>query len=133
MDYARYCDLAEQADKHATAGSIDKAISVFTELVNSDISELDKSLMSVNIATLHERAGRVEDALANFDHAIAYERRHHRHTAAEYKAAFLSRIGRSRECLKLYEDLVGKPWLTEAEKYKFSHNIEVLKKSAGAR
>ena len=127
MEYETYCDEAERGSKCVEAKDFGAATKIFLGLVDSDISELDKTVQYVNLAKISHMAGQQDKALSWYDRAVALERRHHRFWAAENKAAYLFDIGNKGESLALYEDILERPELTEAEKLRMRHNIKNLK------
>lgn len=131
MDYAEYSALCAEAARLDEAGKTVEALAIFDALVESDISPIDRSLMLNNVAVLLEKLGRVEEALAAYDKAIALERPLCRSTLAEYKAAYLHRLGRNGEALALYRRMAAEPWATEAEKHRFTYNIGALSGQPG--
>ena len=131
MDYNQYVQSAQQAAKHVEAGEHEQALAIFRSLVDSDISDLDKALMCYNMALVHEMRKREQDAISFYDRGVSYERLHGCHFVAEHRAGYFSRLGRDRESLRLYEDLLLRPSLTEEEKYRIRSNIDLLRDRIG--
>jgi tetratricopeptide (TPR) repeat protein len=126
VDYHQYAALAHQAAQCVEQEQYAEALIQFQALANSDISDLDKAMAYHNMAYVLENLGQEQEAIASYDKGISYEKRHSRFFVTEQKAAYLSRLGRTQECLRLYQELVTKPFLKEEEKYRFQHNIQVL-------
>ncbi|MBK6939058.1 MAG: hypothetical protein IPH13_02475 [Planctomycetes bacterium] len=127
MNYAEYSDAARKANALAELDRLDDAIQAFAALVKEKLSPIDRSLMSYNVFTLHERKGDVAGAEKWIDLAVEFERPLLRIFAAEHKASFLARIGRRDDGRALYEELLEHPAATEAEKERFQQNIAALK------
>jgi predicted RNA polymerase sigma factor len=87
--------------------------------------------MGYNAATMLEKLGHPEEALAAYDRAMELEGRYARNFVAEHKAAFLHRLGRVADSLRLYEDLARRTTLTEAERYRIAQNVQTLRQQAG--
>jgi len=64
MDYQEYFQSAKGASQQAEAGDYESALSILQSLVSNDISDLDKSMMCLNIAILLERMGRGAEVLS---------------------------------------------------------------------
>lgn len=126
MDYQTYYDRAQEGGKKFDAGDSEGAIAVFKGLVDSDLSEVDKAIMCMNLATIHEKRGEEGQALHWFDRGIDIERRYSRSTLAENKAAYLIRLNRKSEALAIYKEYVNQPFVGEEQKARFLNNIGVL-------
>jgi tetratricopeptide (TPR) repeat protein len=131
MDYQAYYDSAHQVSRQVDAGDYESALAGLRELLSSDISDVDKSLMSINLAVVYEKMGRSGDALRAYDRGIAYERPHSRCRVTEEKAGYLMRVGRMAEALAIYESLIGRSFLTEDDKRRLSHSIAALRNAQG--
>lgn len=131
MKYQEYVDRAMAASKCADAGDFEKALDIFEALVRSDISDLDKAMMSMNVAIVCDRAGHTDDAWAWYDHGMKLEERYCRFGVAEQKAAQLANRNRPSESLALYQKLLSKPYLTEQDRQRMEANVAILKQ-AGA-
>ena len=100
---------------------------MLAELADSDLPDLDRSIMCVNGAVVSDKLGRTEDALAWFDRAIRLEPPQHRHFAAERRAAYLFERGRWTESLASFQDLLAQPHLMEEDRERIRGNIETIK------
>lgn len=127
MTYEDYTASTQAAADLFEKGEHAEALELFRRLLLSDISPLDKAMMCHNIALALERLGRNGDALQAYDHAIALERPFSRCDSVERKAAFLAGMNDIQASLALYEDLLGRPYATEAEKHRWRANIATLR------
>jgi tetratricopeptide (TPR) repeat protein len=106
----------------------DEAMTMVRTLVDSSISDLDKANACLNAAIVCDKLGQEDKALDWYDRGIKYEFSHHRYLVAEHKAAYLARKGKTRESLRIYEQLAREASLTEADKDRIRHNITLLQK-----
>ena len=127
MDYQEYFQSAQQASKQAEAGDYESALSILLSLVSNDISDLDRSMMCLNIAILLERMGREAEVLSWYEKGVSYEWPHSRCKLAENKAAYLARQGKPKESLAIYETLLMRQFLMEEDKNRIRTNIATLK------
>ena len=127
MDYQIYVDKANAASKKFDEKDYDGAIAGFEELVRSDISDIDKSMMCYNITRACEEGGHIDLALEWFDYGISLEEPLLRFLVQEHKAAFLANLRRDAESLAIYESLYAQPSLTEADKERIWKNILILR------
>ncbi len=119
---ASYC---VDKERHA------EALALYTKLLATGIADLDKANACLNAATVSEKLGQTDDALAWYDRGISYERQHSRFNVAEHKAAYLASKGRPKESLVIYGRLQGEASMTEADKDRIRHNIAIVKGDAG--
>jgi tetratricopeptide (TPR) repeat protein len=126
-DFNRYSEAAQHAAGLMAEGKIDEAIAAFRELAAMDLSDIDRSMMCYNVAQAHEKKGDPRGALSWFERGVAYERPHRRFLVAEGMAFSLSQQGKTDEALRIYEDLLSRGELTEADKLRMRNNIEVLR------
>ncbi|HMB94123.1 MAG TPA: hypothetical protein VKP65_24960 [Rhodothermales bacterium] len=127
MDYDQYVALAHGAAQLVEQEQYAAALAQFQALTTSDISDIDKAMAYYNMAFVLEQVGQNQEALASYDKGISYERMHSRFFVTEQKAAYLARLGRNQESLRLYEDLLTKRFLQEEDTYRIRHNIQVLR------
>jgi tetratricopeptide (TPR) repeat protein len=116
VDYQEYFQSAQRASQQAEAGDYESALSILLSLVSNDISDLDKSMMCLNIAILLERMGRESEVLSWYEKGVSYEWPHSRCKVAENKAAYLARQGKPKESLSIYETLLMRQFLMEEDK-----------------
>jgi tetratricopeptide (TPR) repeat protein len=128
MDYQKYVQAAGRASQLVERGEYEGAVAILEGLLASDISEVDKAMMCLNMALVCDKLGHVEQALAWYDEGVYYERGHGRHYVTESKAAYLAEKGRYRESLAHYRDLLRHPSLMEADKARIAENIQALEK-----
>lgn len=126
MTYEEYVQLAGRASQLVEQGDYKGAAVILQQLVTSDISDVDKSMMCLNLAIVYARQGRVEQALAWYDEGMDYERPHGRFYVAEQKAAYLAAQGRYEESRNHYQDLLGRAELTEGDRARIEENITRL-------
>ena len=82
--------------------------------------------MAMNLAIISDRSGHADEALARFERAVVYERPLHRFFVAEQRAAYLARIGRTSDALHVYQELLCRPDLTEADRERLRHHRGAL-------
>ena len=126
MDYQEYFQSAKGASQQAEAGDNESALSILQSLVSNDISDLDKSMMCLNIAILLERMGREAEVLSWYEKGVSYEWPHSRCKVAENKAAYLARQGKPKESLAIYQSLLARQFLMEEDKNRIRSNIATL-------
>ncbi len=130
MENETYIMVSKKGADLVEAGDLEGAMAEFRKLVNSDLADLDKSLMWCNIALIYEKMGMNLEVLPAYDKAIALERPHARWYAAERKAGHLHEIGKNQECLAIYMSIVNHPSQTEADKERINNNIAALRQIA---
>ncbi len=127
MNYKDFQNRVDYGTQMFDSGNFQAALEVFTSLVNSDISDLDKSSMCLNIAVVYDKLGNVQQALEWYARAIQFEKPHCHFEAQEYLANYLKQINRPRESLKILEALLASTHLTESDKVRVKENVEALK------
>ena len=128
MEYDKYVQSTQHASKLVEKGDYEQAITALEALIMSDISDLDKSMMCLNIGVVYDKMGRTQEALAWYDKGIRYEQPYSRFTITEQKAVYLAEKGYYQESLDLYEGLLAQPYLTENDKERVRNNINILRK-----
>jgi tetratricopeptide (TPR) repeat protein len=128
MDYQEYQNRINRGTQMFEAGNLQAALEVFQGLVNSDISDIDKSLMCINVAVIYEKSNNSQQALQWYMRAVQFEKPHCRFDAQEYLAIYLTELGRLRDALKVYESLLPSSHLKEEDKLRLRQKIEELKK-----
>ena len=128
MDYQEYQNRVNRGTQMFDAGNMQAALEVFQGLVNSDISDIDKSRMCINVAYVYEKMENSQQALQWYMRAVQFEKPHCRFEAQEYLAAYLTELGRLRDSLKVYESLLPSSHLTEEDKLRVHQKIDELKK-----
>ena len=127
MNYKDFQNRVDYGTQMFDSGNMQAALEVFTGLVSSDISELDKSSMCLNIAVVYDKLSNPQQALEWYAKAIQLEKPHCRFEAQEYLANYLKQINRPRESMKILEGLLATTHLTEADKVRVREIIEELK------
>ncbi len=127
MNYKDFQNRVDHGTQMFDSGNMQAALEIFTALVDSDISDIDKSAMCLNIAVVYDKLGNVEQCLEWYFKAVQLEKPHCRFEAQEYLATYLKGINRPRESLKILESLLASGHLTEADKVRVRENIEALK------
>ena len=127
MEYQQYYDAVHGVNRMVEAGDFDGAAGVLDGLIRGDISDLDKSLMCINMAVVCDKMGQFDSALEWYDAGIAFELPYYRFQVAENKASALWHKGRTAESLAIYEQLYGQPYLTEADKDRLWKNMVILR------
>ena len=127
MDYQEYQNRINRGTQMFEAGDYQTALETFISLVNSDISDVDKSRMCINVAVVYEKMTNVQQALQWYTRAVQFEKPHGRFEAQEYLAVYLKEIERPRDSLRIYESLLASPHLTEEDKVRLRQHIDELK------
>ncbi len=127
MNYKDFQNRVDYGTQMFDSGNMQAALEAFTGLVGSDISDLDKCSMCLNIAVVYDKLGNLQQALEWYARAIQFEKPHCRFEAQEYLANYLKQISRPKESLKILESLLASTHLTENDKVRVRENIEGLK------
>lgn len=127
MDYKDFQNRVDYGTQMFDSGNLQAALEIFTGLISSDISDLDKSSMCLNIAVIFDKLGNHTQSLEWYARAVQFEKPHCRYEAQEYLATYLNQINRPREALKILESLLVSTHLTESDKVRVKQNIEDLK------
>ena len=132
MDRTLYASLANRASDLVDAGEHQAAIDVLAQLVDSVLPDFDKAMMSLNIATVRDKMGDHDGALASYAVALEYERNTESCFVAQQRAAYLARLGRYDEAISVYRSLLERPDIKPEEGEMFVANIATLGKLSGA-
>lgn len=116
MEYEQFLRLTQDANALVQSGRLKEAEATLVQLVMSDISELDRAGICSLMASVYDRLGNSEEALAWFDKGIACEQSFCRFEVEEKKAEYLSQLGRHTEAARILEQLLVQPYLTEGDK-----------------
>ncbi len=127
MNYKDFQNRVDHGTQMFDSGNLQAALEIFSALVTSDISDLDKSSMCLNIAVVYDKLGNFQQCLEWYTKAVQYEKPHCRFEAQEYLAAYLKQVNRPRESLKILESLLSSTHLTESDKIRVREGIEGLK------
>jgi len=128
MEYEAYYELAQRGGQEFEAGDYAAAQATFRSLLETDISDVDKCAMCLNLTLAAEKLEAAPaDVEALYARAIAYERPHRRYGATERKADWLARQGRNRESLQLYEEMLTYAELTDTDRARIRLNCDSLR------
>ncbi len=133
MDYKEYRSLVDRAGELFKNKDYDGSISVFRSLVDSDISDVDKSMFCVNIANACDALGRTDEAMVWYSRGVDLENRTGGFIAAEYRAAYLAQKGRDMESVAHYQLLMDRANLSEGDKHRIRTNLETLENRINKR
>src|SRR4030042_6119123 len=126
MDYKEFQNRVDYGTQMFDSGNMQAALENFTGLIRSDISELDKSAMCLNIAVIYDKLGNLQQCLEWYSRAVQLEKPHCRYEAQEYLATYLKQINRPKESLKILESLLASTHLMESDKVRVRQNIDEL-------
>lgn len=128
MDKQLYASLANRASDLVIAGERSKAIELLEELVQSDLPDLDRAMMCMNIAIVHGQMGNTDKAFEAYSRAVDLELSTTSYFVAQSRAAYYSQLGMYDESLRSYDDLLRHGKLTPADREIFLKNIETLRR-----
>jgi tetratricopeptide (TPR) repeat protein len=124
MEYPEFVNRMQQASQLMSSSRMQETIDFLYLLFLSDISDIDKAGISLNLASVYDRMGNTETAITWYDKGIDLEQNYSRFEVAEKKAQYLSQLGRSREAVKIYENLIKQPFVSEADKERMRKTIQ---------
>ena len=127
MRYEDYYETAQKVSTLVDETRFDEAMRLLRGLIDSDLAELDKSVMCVNMAVVLQKMQRNDEALQWYDRGIGYEALYLRFFVAESKAGFLHQLGRNQESLEIYSALLGQPYLNAQENERMRNNVDALR------
>lgn len=128
MDRQLYASLASRASDLVVAGDRLQAIELLEELVRSDLPDLDRAMMCMNIAIVHGQLGDTDKALETYSRAVDLEAATSSYFIAQSRAAYYSELGMYDESLRSYDDLLRHDALTPVDRDMFLKNIETLRR-----
>lgn len=128
MDFNTYRELATKASDLHGAGKSAEALKILTELVLSDISDIDKSVMCLNAAIICDSMGDPEQAIKWYDRGIAHEQVQSQYGVAIRKAVYLFEKKRHNESLTVFDGLLSKPYLVENDRVAIQSNVKLIQK-----
>lgn len=91
------------------------AVALLQKLIDSDLPDIDKSMMSINMGVVCDLMGHVDHAVQWYSHAVELEKPYSRCFAAQQKAVFLCKKGRLDEAIEIFRSLEGEAYLTLGE------------------
>ncbi len=127
MLYEDYESRVKHVATYVDEGKYNDAIKILESLIDSDISDLDKSMMSINMAVVYGKMNQAERALEWYDRGISYEAVYLRFLVTESKANYLYELKRFKECLEIYEELLPQSFLTEVDKLRIRQYADAAK------
>lgn len=128
MDRNLYVALTSRAAALLDAGQYPEALDIFEELVASDLSDFDKTMMCINLAVVHDKMGQHDQALTSYGRALSYERPSGAYFAEQHRAAYFSQIGMYAESIDCYRELLARAELKPNDRDAFSQNVTTLEK-----
>jgi tetratricopeptide (TPR) repeat protein len=126
MQYLEYLQQIKKTSKLIQDLHFQEAVDALYQLILSDISEIDKADLCVNLAVVYDRMGNTADALSWYEKGIAYEQEYFRYDVTEKKAQYLSQLGHNNQAIPIYESLVKQPFVSEGEKERMRKIIQSL-------
>ena len=126
MDRSLYISLSHRASDLVDAGEHAQAIEVLEQLVDSDLPDIDKGVMCMNIATVHDKMGNRQAALGRYADALDHERKTTSYFIAQHYAAYLSQLGMYADSIAIYQALTERIDLKPEDDRMFKANIRTL-------
>lgn len=127
MDYQEYQNRIQRGEQMFDSGNLAAAVEIFQALVNSDISDIDKANMCLNLALIFDKMNNSQQAMQWYMRAVQFEKPHCRFEAQEFLGQYLQQVGRPRDSLRVFESLLPSTHLTEADKVRIRAKIEELR------
>jgi tetratricopeptide (TPR) repeat protein len=124
MEYQEFVNRMQQASQLMSTNRMQDTIDYLYLLFLSDISDIDKAGICINLATVYDRMGNTETAITWYDKGVELEQNYSRFEVAEKKAEYLSQLGRNRDSVKIYENLIKQPFISESEKERMRKVIQ---------
>ena len=126
MDYQEFVSRTNQAAQLKSTGRLQETVDFLYQFFLSDVSDIDKARLCVELASVYDRLGNTETAITWFDKGIELEQLYSRFEVTEKKAQYLSTLGRSRDAVPIYEKLIRQPFVCEADKDRMRKIIQTL-------
>ncbi len=126
MEYTEYVAETQRAADLVQLEQYNQAYEILNRLLNTDISDIDKSMMCVNLAVVCDKQGKVNEALSWYDRGMTYEQPCSRVFVAMQKAGYLASRGLAAESRNLYLQLQALSFLTESDKETIRRNLNTL-------
>jgi tetratricopeptide (TPR) repeat protein len=126
MEYQEFMARTQEAARLMRSGPMQEAIDYLYLLFLSDISDLDKAVICTNLAAVYDRMGNTEAAIVWYDKGMELEGNYSRYEVAEKKAQYLSLLGKSRDAVPIYENLLNQPFLSESDKERIRKIIQTM-------
>ena len=126
MEYQEYINRTQQASQLMNSGHLQETVDFLYLLFLSDISDIDKASVCANLATVYDRMGNTETALSWYEKGVDLEQIYSRFEVIEKKAQYLSQLGRSKDAVPIYENLIKQPFVSEADKERMRKTVQNL-------
>jgi tetratricopeptide (TPR) repeat protein len=126
MDYKEFTRIKEEISRLMAGNQFQEAEGLLLPLLRSDIADIDKAAVCVNLARIEDRKRNSEEALQWLDKGIAYEEIYFRYEVSEEKVRYLTQIGRYQEAVPILEELLKQPCLSESEKDRIQKAMKSL-------
>ncbi len=126
MNYPDFVRITDQICRWMASNKFKEAEDQLYTLLYSDVSDVDKVKLCIQMAIIRDRIGNSDEVLAWFDKGIGYEQPYFRYEATVEKARYLADLGQCMEAVPVYEELIKQPYVSEAEKENFRKEIKVL-------
>lgn len=97
MEYQEFINRMQQASQLMGSSRMQDTVDYLYLLFLSDISDIDKAGICINLATVYDRMGNTETAITWYDKGVDLEQNYSRFEVAEKKAEYLSQLGRNRD------------------------------------
>jgi len=108
------------------ASDLRKALEILRGLTAANIPEADRAMAHVNLALVYKKLAEPSRAIAHLDQASLFPRFDYRLFAQGQKAAYLGELGRVKEAIGCWRDLLKQDELTQHEKEMLEGNIRSL-------
>jgi len=126
MEYQEYVNRIQQAAQLISSSRFQETVDFLHLLFLSDISDIDKASICINLATVYDRMGNTEMAISWYDKGINLEQNYSRFEVSEKKAQYLSQLGRSKESVTIYEALIKQPFISEVDRERMRKIIQTF-------
>jgi hypothetical protein len=126
MDYQDYVRLTGRISQMMKSNKLQDTVDALYQFILTDISDIDKAAMCINLAIVYDRLGNSEEALTWYDKGMAYEQTYCRYDVSEKKAQYLSQLGKNSEAVLIYEGLIKEHFVSESEKERMRKTIQTF-------
>jgi tetratricopeptide (TPR) repeat protein len=126
MQYTDYVQRLQQTSQLIQEARFKEAVEALYQLILSDISEIDKADLCVDLAGIYDRMGNTDEAIAWYEKGVAYEQNYCCFVVTEKKAEYLAQLGYSNQAVPMYESLMKQPFVREVEKERMRKTIQGL-------
>lgn len=128
VDIQRRDELYQEIVKSEKEGSTEKIIELCFRVANLNIPDLEKSVALINAGRIYANLKKVDKSVECYDKAVEIEVKHNRFFALEQKAAVLAELGKYKESLEIYRNLIKRNDLFISDIQRFQNNIDALGK-----